>query len=103
MAKVIYLSEKKTMAQVKLVWILIDFLGIPLTLLGFIFNLDNVKSAIIAVLAIIYLMFRMYYYVIQKKQSIREKDIELQSKTIDLWHKEQEKIRAQSTTAKRGQ
>lgn len=84
MAKVIYISEKKTMAQAKLVWLLIDFLGIPISLLGFILNLDNVKSAVIALVALIYLMCRIYFYVVQKKQAVREKELE-------LWHKEIDK------------
>lgn len=101
MAKVIYLSsEKKTMAQAKILWLLADIIGIPMTILGFILNLDNVKSALIAMLAIIFLMIRLYYYVVQKKQAVREKEIELKSQEITLWFREQEKLKAQSTTAK---
>jgi hypothetical protein len=87
-----YHGEKKTMANAKLVWMLMDFLGIPLTLLGIIANLDNVKSAILAILGIIYLMVRIYFYVIQKQQAVREKEYE-------LWNKEQDKIdRIQKTS-----
>jgi len=88
MAKVIYLSEKKTMAQIKLVWILIDFLGVPLSLFGFIINLDNVKSTLIALLALIYLMCRVYFYVVQKEQAVREKELK-------LWHDEMDKFERQ--------
>lgn len=72
------------MAQAKIVWFILDFLGIPITILGIIANMDNIKSAILAILGITYLMCRMYFYVIKSKQSIREKD-------LDLWHKEADK------------
>lgn len=74
---------------VKIGWLIVDWLGIPLSLLGIYLNLDNVKSAIIAILAIIYLMLRTYFYFVQKKQAVQEKD-------IDIWHKEQDKIERQN-------
>lgn len=73
------------MAQIKWAVWLADLLGISTTLLGFISNIDNVKSAILFILALTYMMFRIYFYVIQRQQSIREKE-------IDLWHQEQDKI-----------
>lgn len=72
------------MAQAKMIWLLCDFFGIPLSILGIIANLDNVKSAIIAVLGISYLMVRMYFYVTKAKQDVRDKEFE-------LWHKEMDK------------
>lgn len=72
------------MAQSKMIWLICDFLGIPLSILGIIANMDNVKSAIIAVLGITYLMIRMYFYMIKAKQDVKEKD-------LDLWHKEMDK------------
>ena len=72
------------MAQIKLMWLLCDFLGIPVTILGILANIDNIKSAILAVLGIAYLCVRGYYYIKQKDQAIREKEIE-------LWHKLQDK------------
>lgn len=73
------------MAQVKLVWLICDMFGIPLTILGIIANLDNIKSAIIAILAIAYLMVSAYYRFRRMAQNDREKE-------LDLWHKEQDKI-----------
>lgn len=73
---------------VKIGWLIVDWLGIPLSLLGIYLNLDNVKSAIIAILAIIYLMLRTYFYFVQKKQAIREKE-------YDLWHREVDKMERQ--------
>lgn len=83
--KVIYITEnKKKVAQAKLMWIIADIIGLPVAFLGIITNLDNVKSAIIAILAIAYLMLRLYFYFVQKQQAIREKEYE-------LWEKEMNK------------
>jgi hypothetical protein len=73
------------MAQIKLMWLLCDFLGIPVTILGIFSNIDNIKSAILAVLGIAYLCVRGYYFIKQKDQAVREKEIE-------LWHLERDKI-----------
>lgn len=69
----------------KIGWLIVDWLCIPLSLLGIYLNMDNLKSGIIAILAIIYLMMRTYFYFVQKRQAVREKDLE-------LWHLEQDKI-----------
>lgn len=68
----------------KLGWMIADFLGIPAYMLGVYFNFDNVKSAILFIVGLIYVMIRAYYYAIQKNQSVREKELE-------LWHKEMDK------------
>ena len=84
------------MAQIKLMWLLCDFLGIPVTVLGILANTDNIKSAILAVLGIAYLCVRGFYYIKQKDQAVREKEIE-------LWHKEmdkQDRIRKQNHVKK---
>lgn len=77
------------MAQIKLMWLLCDFLGIPVTILGIIANIDNIKSAILAVLGVAYLCVRGYYYIKQKDQALREKELE-------LWHKQQDKEERQA-------
>lgn len=69
----------------KIGWIIVDWLGIPLSLLGIYLNMDNIKSAIIAILGISYLMVRMYFYVVKSKQTVREKE-------LSLWHLEMDKI-----------
>lgn len=68
----------------KIGWLIADWLGIPLSLLGIVVNIDNIKSTVIALIAIIYLMIRTYFYFVQKQQAVREKEIE-------LWHKMQDK------------
>lgn len=72
------------MAQIKWALILADLLGIPFYLLGIAENFGNIRSAILFIVGLTYIMFRMYFYVIQRRQAIRDKD-------IDLWHKEQDK------------
>lgn len=79
-------STKSTirMANAKVFWFLVDLLGIPSTILGIWLNLDNIKSAIIAILAIIYLMVRLYFYFIKSRLDVKEKE-------LDIWVKEQDK------------
>jgi hypothetical protein len=97
--QVLYLpSEKKTMAHAKMIWLWCDIIGIPGSVYAFILNLDNVKSSIIALLMIVYLMLRIYYYAVQKRQSVREKELDLRSKSVDVWHKEQGKMKHESKT-----
>ncbi len=77
------------MAQVKLLWILGDLIGIPISVWGFILNIDNVKSAVIALLAIIYIMCRIYFYVIQKKQAVRKEELEIWQRQMDKYERQQ--------------
>ena len=77
------LSEKKTMAHAKMLWQICDIIGIPVAIYGFIINIDNIKSSVIALLVICYLLVRLYFYVIQKKQAVREKELELWHKLMD--------------------
>jgi hypothetical protein len=65
-------------------WLILDIFGVPLYLLGIAANIDNIKSAILAILGISYLTVRAYFYIIKSKQAVREKE-------LDLWHKEQDK------------
>lgn len=57
-------SGRKPMAQGKLILLFFtDFLGISSTVLGFITNIDNIKSAILFILGSIYLGARAYFYI----------------------------------------
>lgn len=73
------------MAQAKMILILCDFLGIPFTLLGIVANIDNIKSAILAILAIAYLMGTGYYRFRRLAQDEK-------SRELDLWSKEMDKL-----------
>lgn len=72
-----YNSKQPKMANAKLLWLICDWLGLPTCVLGFIANLDNVKSVIIAILGMIYLGIRIYYTVIEKRQREREMEYKL--------------------------
>lgn len=76
------------MAQIKLLWVLADMLGISSVILGIIDNFDSVRSVILFILALSYLGFRIYFFVIKSKQAVRKSDLE-------LWHQEQDKIERQ--------
>lgn len=72
------------MAQVKMIWLICDIFGIPLTILGIFANIDNIKSVILAILAIAYLMGTGYY---RFKRLAKEDE----ARSLDLWHKEMDK------------
>lgn len=58
------------------IWIC-DALGITSAMLGWVNNLDNIKSTILFIMGVIYFGVRTYYF-------IREKDISLQKAKLDL-------------------
>lgn len=76
------------MAQIKLLWVLADLLGISSVILGIVDNFDSIRSVILFIIALSYLLFRIYFYVIKSKQAVRKNDLE-------LWHQEQDKIERQ--------
>ncbi len=78
------LQEKKKMATAKFLWGLGDWLGIPGAILGIVNNLDNIKSAILAILLIMYFMIRIYYLVVEKKQAAKKREYELKHLELDL-------------------
>jgi hypothetical protein len=72
------------MAQIKLLWILADMLGISSVILGIVDNFDSIRSVILFIVALSYLLCRLYFTVIKNSQAVREKELE-------LWHLEQNK------------
>lgn len=86
------------MAQAKILWLIADMIGIPITILGIIANIDNIKSSILAVLAITYLCIRVYFYIIEKNQKIRDKELDIRGKEVDIWFKEQNKLKKQGNS-----
>ncbi len=79
-----YLKRTIKMAQVKWALILCDMLGIPVFFMGITANIDNVRSAVLFILATIYIMIRGYFFFVRQRQAVKEKDIE-------LWHLNQDK------------
>lgn len=78
------------MAQVKFLWLLLDFVGVPIFILGILTNMDNMKSLILAILGASYLCARLYFYIVKSKQTVREKEYDLWHKSIDKMEREQE-------------
>lgn len=74
------------MAETKFVALILNLIGIPLCFISFLQNLDNVKSAILFLLALCFLMIRMYFYVVWAKQKTRKNELELKQMEKDLKH-----------------
>lgn len=72
------------MAETKFALILFNLLGIPVYILGFFANLDNIKSAILFLLGLIYMMIQIYFNVIWAKQKTRMRELDIQQKEKDL-------------------
>lgn len=80
-----YLKRVVHMAQIKWwAYVIMDLFGLPFWLLGILKNLDNIKSSILFLVGLIYAMSRLYFYVVQRRQAVREKE-------LNLWHQEQDK------------
>lgn len=63
---------------------LADILGVTSTIYAFIVNIDNIKSAIIFLISLAYLCFRLYFMVVRSKQVTREKEIDIEKKQLEL-------------------
>jgi hypothetical protein len=64
------------MAETKLAAILLNLIGIPLCFLSFWQNLDNVKSAVLFICALCFILIRMYFFVIWAKQKTERRKLE---------------------------
>jgi hypothetical protein len=64
------------MAEAKLAAILLNLIGIPLCFIAFIQNLDNVKSAVLFMCALTFILIRIYFFVIWAKQKTRKNELE---------------------------
>lgn len=64
------------MAETKFAAILLNLIGIPLCFLSFWQNLDNVKSAVLFLCALCFILIRMYFFVIWAKQKTERRNLE---------------------------
>jgi hypothetical protein len=64
------------MAETKFAAILLNIIGIPLCFLSFWQNLDNVKSAVLFMCALCFILIRMYFFVIWAKQKTERRRLE---------------------------
>lgn len=87
----IFELDKRTikMVHAKIYWLIADVIGIPSTILGILLNLDNIKSTILFIVALIWGMVRIYFHFKDRSQRVREKDIQ-------LWHMEMDKQERES-------
>lgn len=72
------------MAESKILAWIINLIGIPAAVFGYISNPDNIKSTILFIFGLSFIMLRGYFFFVERRQRQREKE-------IDLWHKEQDK------------
>lgn len=61
------------------IWIC-DTLGITSALLGWVNNLDNVKSTILFIMGVIYFGVRTYFFIMEKSINLKMKRFELKQK-----------------------
>lgn len=85
------------MEAAKIGWFLLSYMvGVPLYIYAFIRNIESVKSTVLFILAVIFLLVRMYYYVKKNNQALREKE-------YDLWEREENKRFRQHTEERNSQ
>ena len=72
------------MAETKFALIIFNLLGAGLTLAGILSNLDNIKSSILFLLGLVFIMIRIYFFVIWAKQKTRMRELEIMQKEKDL-------------------
>lgn len=81
-------KRNKRMAEAKIILFLANWIGYPLYIFAFIANLDNVKSAILFICAVLFFMVRTYFYIIKSKQQVREKEFDLKEKELNVMERE---------------
>lgn len=64
------------MAETKFVALILNLIGVPLCFIAFFDNINNIKSAVIFIVALTFLMIRMYFYVIWAKQKTEKQRME---------------------------
>lgn len=77
------LQRATKMAEAKLAAIILNIIGIPLCFLAFIQNLDNVKSAVLFICALCFILIRMYFFVIWAKQKTRKNELENEKSELE--------------------
>lgn len=72
------------MAETKFALIIFNLLGVPVFILGFLANLDNIKSAILFLLGLVYMLIQIYFNVVWARQKTRMRELDIQQKEKDL-------------------
>ncbi len=83
----VYVHQRNKMAESKIVFFILNMLLPPMYIYAFIVNIDNVKSTILFILAVIFSSVRFYFWVLKEQQMKRKREMELEQQEKDL-HKE---------------
>lgn len=89
------------MAETKIAVILLNLLGIPLCFYAFIENLDNIKGAVLFILALCFLMIRMYFFVVWAKQKTQRNELDKQKTELENDRRRLENMKLEQELAKR--
>lgn len=76
------------MAESKIVMAILNLIGIPLYGYTLFINIDNAKGWILSGLAILYGIFRLYFYVRKQSNSIIREQQDKILKDLDIRHKQ---------------
>lgn len=79
-----YYTQPPRMIETKVIYFLFNLIGIPTIILGTLANLDNWKSVVLFLLAAILTALKIIVYVIEKRQSIRDKELEYKRRWLEF-------------------
>lgn len=74
----------KKMAETKIVLLLLNVVGLPVYFLGIVSNLDNIRSAVLILLGLIYALIQIYFLVVWGRQKTRMRELDIQIKEKQL-------------------
>lgn len=87
------INRATKMAEAKIAAIILNIIGIPLCFIAFIQNLDNVKSAILFICALCFILIRMYFFVIWAKQKTKKNELENERSALENTKFKQDSIK----------
>lgn len=97
---VLAIKRATKMAEIKLGMILAYAVGVPLWALAFISNMDSWKSGALFIMMMIYWMGMIWFGFRKKMRQETKEKLDLRSQAVDVWKKEQEKLKSESPTVK---
>ena len=77
-------NKAREMAHSKMLAILLNFVGVPLYIYAYIVNMDNIKSTILFIVALIITMLRTFFWIIRVQQNNRMKEIQIKRNDLEL-------------------
>lgn len=98
---VLALKRVSKMAEAKFVIMLSYIVGVPLGILGIVTNMDSWKSTALFIVMMVYWMGMVYFRFRRQRRLERKEEMELKDQALDLWYREQEKLKSQAPSAKK--